>query len=44
MWRVKYYLTGGTLTSQLFPSLSEATEFVVYKICCWDVYDFYRVD
>jgi hypothetical protein len=44
MWKVKYYLTGGTRIAKTFPSLSEATDFMVYKICTWDVYDCYRVD
>jgi hypothetical protein len=44
MWKVKYYLTGGTCTSKLFADLAEATDFMVYKICAWDVYDCYRVD
>ena len=44
MWRVSYYLVGGTLTSKTFPSLTEATHFMVYKICTWNVHDCYRVD
>ena len=44
MWRVCYYLVGGTRTSKTFPSLREATEFMVYKIYAWDVHDCYRVD
>jgi hypothetical protein len=44
MWRVCYYLTGGTFTSKTFPSLTEATHFMVYKIYSWDVHDCYRVD
>ena len=43
MWRVRYYLTGGTRTAKSFGSLAEATDFIVYKICSWDVYDCYLV-
>lgn len=44
MWRVRYYLVGGTFTVKTFPSLRAATEFMVYKINSWDVHDCYRVD
>jgi len=44
MWVLKYYLTTGQLVTKLFPSLSEVTEFVVYKICAWNVHDCYRED
>ena len=44
VWRVRYYMTGGTLTARTFPSLREATDFMVYKIYSWDVHDCYRVD
>lgn len=44
MWRVRYYLTGGTLTGKTFASLAAATEFIVYKICSWDVYECYKID
>ena len=44
MWRVCYYLVGGTRTAKTFPSLREATDFMVYKIYSWDVHDCYRVD
>jgi len=43
MWRVQYYLTGGTRTSKIFDSLHAATEFMVYKICTWDVYECYLI-
>ena len=43
MWRVKYYLVGGTRITKFFPTLAEATNFVVYKICSWDVYEFIKV-
>jgi hypothetical protein len=44
IWRVRYYMTGGTLTAKTFASLREATHFMVYKISAWDVHDCYRVD
>ena len=44
MWRVKYYLSGGTRVTKLFPTLTEATHFVVYKIRSWDVYEFIKVE
>ena len=43
MWYVSYYMVGGTLASKTFPSLREATEFVVYKIYSWDVREFYKL-
>jgi len=30
MYKVRYYMTGGTLTSKTFPSFHEATMFAVY--------------
>lgn len=44
MWRVCYYLVGGTFTQKTFDSLCAATEFMVYKIRSCDVHDCYRVD
>jgi hypothetical protein len=43
MWQVSYYPTGGKLTVRTFPSLRAATEFMVYKICSWDVHDCCKV-
>ena len=43
MWRVQYYLSGGTRTDRFFTSLAAATDFMVYKISAWDVYDCYLV-
>ena len=43
MWRVKYYMVGGTRITKLFPTLYDATMFVVYKIRSWDVYEFIKV-
>ena len=44
MWRVKYYMVGGTRTTKLFPTLYDATQFVVYKIRSCDVYEFTKVE
>ena len=43
MWRVSYYLHGGTFTAKTFDSLRTATEFMVYKIRSCDVHDCYLV-
>jgi hypothetical protein len=43
MWRVSYYLVGGTCTAKTFPTLTEATDFMVYKICTWNVHDCYLI-
>ena len=32
MYKVRYYLTGGTFTSKLFETLSEALRFSVYQV------------
>jgi len=44
MWRVRYYLSGGTLTSRDFPSMEDAVRFMVYSICSWNVYDSYLIN
>lgn len=44
MYRVKYYMTGGTLTSKLFKTLHEATEFAVYKAGFEAVHSIDKVD
>jgi len=31
MWKVRYYMVGGTLVTKCFPNLYEATQFAVYK-------------
>lgn len=31
MWKVRYYMVGGTLVTKYFPNLYEATQFAVYK-------------
>lgn len=37
-------MVGGTKTSKLFPTLRDATQFVVYKIRSCDVYEFTKVE
>lgn len=44
MWVVKYYLTGGTLSTKRFKSLAEATAFCVYKVGYGQVYSVYLDD
>jgi hypothetical protein len=43
MWQVKYYLSGGTRVTKLFPTLHDATIYVVYKIRSCNVYEFIKV-
>jgi hypothetical protein len=43
MWRVRYYMVAGTRTTKLFPTLYDATQFVVYKIRSCNVYEFIKV-
>jgi len=43
MWRVSYYLVGGTFTAKTFPSLAEATDFMVYKIRSCNVHDCFLI-
>ena len=43
MWRVVYYLTGGTKTAKIFASLDAATRFMVYDISTWDVQECYLI-
>jgi hypothetical protein len=44
MYRVRYYLLGGTRVTKFFDTLHDATRFVVYKIRSVDVYDFIKVE
>jgi hypothetical protein len=44
MYRVRYYMTGGTLTSKTFPSFHEATVFAVYHAGFQSVYSIDKVD
>jgi hypothetical protein len=43
MWRVCYYLVGGTRTAKTFDSLTAATRFMVYEIRCCNVHDCYLI-
>jgi len=43
MYKVKYYLTGGTLVSKIFPNFHEATMFAVYKAGFQEVYEMDRI-
>jgi hypothetical protein len=38
MYKVRYYLTGGTLVSKTFPNFHEATMFAVYRAGFQQVY------
>ena len=44
MYRVRYYMSGGTRVTRLFKTLQDATMFVVYEIRACDVYDFIKVE
>lgn len=44
MYKVKYYLTGGTLVSKVFATLHEATMFAVYKAPFQSVHEIYKVE
>jgi hypothetical protein len=44
MYRVRYYLSGGTRATKFFDTLHDATMFVVYKIRACEVYDFIKVE
>jgi hypothetical protein len=37
-------MVGGTKVTKLFPTLYDATQFVVYKIRTCDVYEFIKVE
>lgn len=43
MYKVRYYMTGGTLTSKTFPNLHEATMFAVYEAGFQAVHSFDKV-
>jgi predicted Fe-Mo cluster-binding NifX family protein len=38
MYKVRYYLSGGTLVSRYFKTFSEATLFSVYQVKTGDVF------
>ena len=44
MWKVVYYMVGGTLTSKVFSNLYEATQFAVYKAPFRSVHSMYKVE
>ena len=44
MWKVRYYMVGGTLTTKYFPNLFEATQFAVYKAPFCSVHSMYKVE
>jgi hypothetical protein len=43
MWKVRYYMVGGTLVTKYFPNLHEATQFAVYKAPLHSVHSMDRV-
>ena len=43
MYKVKYYMTGGTFTSRTFKTLHEATMFAVYKAGFQSVYSIDKI-
>lgn len=43
MYKVKYYMTGGTLASRIFSSLHEATMFAVYRAGFQAVHSMYLI-
>ena len=44
MYKVRYFLSGGTLVSKLFPTLTEAVHFCVYKVGFMQTHEIYKVD
>ncbi len=38
MYKVRYYMTAGTLTSKTFETLHEATMFAVFKVAYGNIY------
>lgn len=44
MYKVKYYITGGTLTSKVFDTLHDATMFAVYELVTGNVYSIDKID
>ncbi len=43
MYKVRYYMTAGTLTSKTFATLHEATMFAVYQVSYGNVYGIDKV-
>ena len=44
MYKVRYYMVGGTLRTIYFPNLHEATSFCVYQAPFQSVYSIDRVE
>jgi len=44
LYKVRYFLTGGTLTSKTFPTLYEAVMFSVYKVGFMQTHEIYKVE
>ena len=43
MYRVVYYMTGGTRTSKEFESVSAALQFSVYKVGFGQLHEIYKI-
>ena len=44
MYKVRYYLTGGTFTSKIFKTFAEAMTFSIWQIKTGDVYQIDKVE
>ena len=44
MYKVRYYMTAGTLTSKTFATFSEAMLFSVYEVASGDVHSIDKVN
>lgn len=44
MYKVRYFLTGGTLVSKLFPTISEAIQFSVFRVGFMQTHEIYKVE
>lgn len=44
MYRLKYYMVGGTLSTKYFSNLTEATNFAVYKAPFQSVHSIDKVE
>ncbi len=38
MYKIRYYMTAGTLTSKIFKTFNEAMEFSVWRVTTGNVY------
>ena len=43
MYKVQYYMTGGTRTSKIFASFSEAMDFSIWRVTNGNVYSIDKV-